>query len=363
MAHNGQIFIKFYIWEFFENVPKIKVSLKSDKINGYLTWRPMYINVICRWILLRMKNVSEKSCIESQNTCFVLGIDPSQSSPQDVSFTPPNVTFHRNPLHSFSDETWRQTGGHDPLSLCTLCNEGKALTLRQKADVLKQKLAVCTLRTLCLFSWCEGSKRHARLADLLCTGIRTTQTNNSALTPINQTGEETKTGTTLRNSDPGICNVAELVKVTIIKITCNSYMEVIKTMDIKKAGSTKTEFLCLRIGISFGLCTHDDAEVHQFSKILGARTLTKSKSHTEDPQVLGATVQRLVAQATGICGSLRKWNVVNFGPFCVSSLLLFSHSGIRCYRSMEVWGSSFPGFYSFFPFFLIFCRISEHRRK
>jgi hypothetical protein len=37
-------FMKFDIWGFFENLSrKIWVSLKSDKNNGYFTWRPMHI--------------------------------------------------------------------------------------------------------------------------------------------------------------------------------------------------------------------------------------------------------------------------------------------------------------------------------
>ena len=43
-APTGRIFIKCYISAFFENLSKkIKVSLKSDKNNGYFTWRPAYI--------------------------------------------------------------------------------------------------------------------------------------------------------------------------------------------------------------------------------------------------------------------------------------------------------------------------------
>ena len=43
-APNGWNFMKFDIWVFFENpYEKIKVSLKSDKNKGDLTWRSMYI--------------------------------------------------------------------------------------------------------------------------------------------------------------------------------------------------------------------------------------------------------------------------------------------------------------------------------
>ena len=40
----GQIFIKFDIWIFFRKcVEKIQVILKSNKNNGYVTWRPIYL--------------------------------------------------------------------------------------------------------------------------------------------------------------------------------------------------------------------------------------------------------------------------------------------------------------------------------
>ncbi len=45
---------------------KIQVSLKSDKSNGYFTWRPM-CTMISHWIILTMKNVSGRSR-ENQNT-------------------------------------------------------------------------------------------------------------------------------------------------------------------------------------------------------------------------------------------------------------------------------------------------------
>jgi hypothetical protein len=39
----GQIFIKFDVSIFRKFSQKIKMSLKSDKNNGYFTWQPMYI--------------------------------------------------------------------------------------------------------------------------------------------------------------------------------------------------------------------------------------------------------------------------------------------------------------------------------
>ena len=40
----GRIIIKFDIRAFFQNLyRKFKISIKSDKNNGYFTWRPIYI--------------------------------------------------------------------------------------------------------------------------------------------------------------------------------------------------------------------------------------------------------------------------------------------------------------------------------
>ena len=54
-----------YMSIFWISVEKIQVSLKSDKNNGYFTLRP-------RYIFLRMKNVSDKSYRQNQNTHFML---------------------------------------------------------------------------------------------------------------------------------------------------------------------------------------------------------------------------------------------------------------------------------------------------
>ena len=68
-APTRRIFMKFDTWIFFENLSrKFKVSLKSNKNNGYFTWRPIYIFIISHSIIRRMRNVSGKSCTESQNT-------------------------------------------------------------------------------------------------------------------------------------------------------------------------------------------------------------------------------------------------------------------------------------------------------
>ena len=62
--------MKFHIWMFRKYAKKIQVLVESDKNNGYFTWRPIYIfdNIS---ILLRTRNVSDKSFRENQNTYFM----------------------------------------------------------------------------------------------------------------------------------------------------------------------------------------------------------------------------------------------------------------------------------------------------
>jgi hypothetical protein len=55
---------------FFENFEKIQVSLKSDKNNGTLHEDRYIFLIVSRSVLLRMRNVSDKSCRESPNTHF-----------------------------------------------------------------------------------------------------------------------------------------------------------------------------------------------------------------------------------------------------------------------------------------------------
>ena len=47
------------------------MSLKSDKNNGYFTWRPIYVYVKWRWILVRIRNSLGKNWRKNQNTHFV----------------------------------------------------------------------------------------------------------------------------------------------------------------------------------------------------------------------------------------------------------------------------------------------------
>ena len=70
----------WYFCIFHKYVEKIHVSLKSDKNNGYFTWWPIYIFfIISRSFILRMINVSDKSCRRNQNTLLYSIIFSSES--------------------------------------------------------------------------------------------------------------------------------------------------------------------------------------------------------------------------------------------------------------------------------------------
>jgi hypothetical protein len=61
----------WYLSFFRKSVKKIQVSLESNKNYGYFTWRRFDIFTISRWILLRMRNVSDKISRENQDTHLI----------------------------------------------------------------------------------------------------------------------------------------------------------------------------------------------------------------------------------------------------------------------------------------------------
>jgi hypothetical protein len=58
-----------YLRIFRISVEKIQFSFKSDN-NGYFTYGPIYVLIISRSILVRMRNATNKKCKENQNTRF-----------------------------------------------------------------------------------------------------------------------------------------------------------------------------------------------------------------------------------------------------------------------------------------------------
>jgi hypothetical protein len=69
---NGRIFHEIWCLRIFQiSGEKIQVSLKSDENKGILYLKPIYICIIYRPFLLRIRTVSDKSCRENQKTHFV----------------------------------------------------------------------------------------------------------------------------------------------------------------------------------------------------------------------------------------------------------------------------------------------------
>jgi hypothetical protein len=56
---------------FRKSVQKIQLLLKSDKNNGFLREEKYTVLIICRSVLLNMRNISYKSRRENQNTHFM----------------------------------------------------------------------------------------------------------------------------------------------------------------------------------------------------------------------------------------------------------------------------------------------------
>jgi hypothetical protein len=79
-APTERIFMKFGSI-FWKSAEKTQVSLKSDKNNGYITWRPIYIYANISLNSFRMRNVSDKSR-ENQDTHFMF----NKCFPKNVPF-------------------------------------------------------------------------------------------------------------------------------------------------------------------------------------------------------------------------------------------------------------------------------------
>jgi hypothetical protein len=64
----------WYLIIFRKYADKIQVSLKSDNNNGTLHQNLCTVMIISRWILLRMRNVSDRICKKDQTTHFIFRI-------------------------------------------------------------------------------------------------------------------------------------------------------------------------------------------------------------------------------------------------------------------------------------------------
>jgi hypothetical protein len=93
--------------EYFSKIcsKKFQVSLKSDKNNGYFTWRPMYIYDKIWWILLRMRSVSDKFVekIKTHILCsphFCSKILPFMGSCEKVWYSQKGHRWQYNTAHA-----------------------------------------------------------------------------------------------------------------------------------------------------------------------------------------------------------------------------------------------------------------------
>ena len=88
----------WYLLIFRKYVAKIQVSLKSDNCHWYFTWGPIYIFfIISRSILLGMRNVSDKSWRENQNTRSVFSNSPPPENRSVFEVTWKNIVEPERP--------------------------------------------------------------------------------------------------------------------------------------------------------------------------------------------------------------------------------------------------------------------------
>jgi hypothetical protein len=74
-SHWMDFFMKFGIWVLFENMlRKLKVCEYLARIAGLSHDELCTFMIISRSVLLRMRNVSDKSCTENQNTHFLCSV-------------------------------------------------------------------------------------------------------------------------------------------------------------------------------------------------------------------------------------------------------------------------------------------------
>jgi len=73
-APTGRIFMKFDSGVLFQNLSrKFRFHYNRTRINDTLHEKPYTFFIISRSFLLRMSNISDKSCRENQNTHFAFG--------------------------------------------------------------------------------------------------------------------------------------------------------------------------------------------------------------------------------------------------------------------------------------------------
>ena len=84
-ASAGHVSIQFYMRVFLENLPrKFKFHEYLTRISGILVEDKCTLLITSRTVLLTMRNMSDKSCGENQNTNFVL-----------IMFFPPKILLFK----------------------------------------------------------------------------------------------------------------------------------------------------------------------------------------------------------------------------------------------------------------------------
>ena len=72
----------WYMKIFRKSAEKIQVSLKRGENNGHFTWRPHSLHLLS--VLLRMRNVQDKSCRENRNSHFVFSNPPENRAVYEI---------------------------------------------------------------------------------------------------------------------------------------------------------------------------------------------------------------------------------------------------------------------------------------
>jgi hypothetical protein len=172
-APTGRIFMNFDTSVFFENVKKFQVSLKFYKKNGTVHQNLCTLIIVYRWIFLGTEVTVEVKIHSSS-----WDSNPQSPAQSTCRSDPPNIKFPQNPLYSFRDETYGQLDRQAEITCSWSVHCTRFVPRRQNINIITISSPVKTkayrMWTLCIFLWCDSSKRCSRLAGLLCTGIRKT---------------------------------------------------------------------------------------------------------------------------------------------------------------------------------------------
>jgi len=124
----GRVFMKINIWIFFENLSrKFKFLENLTSITGTLYEGLCTYTKISRYVILRMKNVSDRICRRNQDKHFMPGNHPP----------PPKIV----PFMIWCWKIWQSVAGHiwqcnTAHTLCMLGNQGKHKHIHSECVIL-----------------------------------------------------------------------------------------------------------------------------------------------------------------------------------------------------------------------------------